>query len=258
MHSAEEIRRMVRAYYSGRADQSCCGGTCCHPAAESALETRSCCESAAVAVEEAVGSSLGCGIPVEYADLRAGETVVDLGSGAGGDVIRAAQRVGPRGRAIGVDMTAEMIWRARENARPLGIANAEFRLGEIEQLPLPDGAADVVISNCVINLVPDKLRAFREAFRVLKPGGRLVISDMVSRGPLPEEIRRNPDAWAACIAGASDLDEYLNMLRAAGFSQVELLAAGDASPGQVFSATVRAIKPGIQPQVIAGSGSSSK
>jgi len=231
MIRGDEIRQVVREHYAGRSATGCCAGTdCCSGTVEEGLEGFA-------------GPSLGCGNPLAYAVLRPGETVVDLGSGAGGDVLRAAWLVGPAGRAIGVDMTAEMIWKARENARRLGVLNAEFRLGEIEHLPLPEASADVAISNCVINLVPDKAVAFREVFRVLRPSGRLVVSDMVVRGPLPQSVLTDPAAWAACIAGAMDLADYLALIRAAGFTHVETVASTPGAPGQVFSATVRAVKP---------------
>ncbi len=179
MERADEIRQTVREYYAERASGgSCCAGiTCCAGAKSS---------------EDLLGSSLGCGTPLAAAEVQPGETVVDLGSGAGGDVLRAAQQVGARGRAIGVDMTPEMVWKARENAMRNSAANTEFYLGEIEHLPLADGSADVVISNCVVNLAPDKGAVFAEAFRVLRPGGRLIVADMVSEGPLPRgDARRS-------------------------------------------------------------------
>jgi ubiquinone/menaquinone biosynthesis C-methylase UbiE len=175
--------------------------------------------------------------------VRSGETVVDLGSGAGRETLLAAAEAGPAGRGIGIDMTPEMIFRARENARKTGVDNAEFRLGEIEHLPLADGEADVVISNCVINLVPDKSAAFREAFRILRRGGRLIVSDIVSNGQLPEQIRASMEAWAGCIAGAMDLEEYLAVIRAAGFADVEVIDPAGRSALPVFSATIRASKP---------------
>ena len=231
MIRGDEIRQVVREHYAGRTATGCCADTnCCDGTAKEGLQGF-------------IGPSLGCGSPLAYAALQSGETVVDLGSGAGGDVLRAAQRVGSSGRAIGVDMTPEMIWKARQNARRLDVTNAEFRLGEIEHLPLSEASADVIVSNCVINLVPDKALVFSEAFRALRPGGRLVVSDMVTPGSLPPSVRADPAAWAACIAGAVDLDEYLALIRAAGFERVETVASTPGRPGQVFSATVRAIKP---------------
>lgn len=227
----DEIKQTVREYYAGWvASTGCCSGS-------------GCCGVQQNAPEDFLGPSLGCGTPLAYADVKTGETVVDLGSGAGGEVLLAAQRVGPSGRAIGVDMTPEMISKAQENARRHGVTSAEFLPGEIEHLPMPDASADVVISNCVINLVPDKAQAFHEAYRVLKPGGRLVVSDIVSRGRLPEVIRRNAAAWAGCIAGAEDVDEYRTTIAGAGFENVETVASTPWVPGKVFSVTIRARKP---------------
>ncbi|MDR7464432.1 MAG: methyltransferase domain-containing protein, partial [Armatimonadota bacterium] len=184
--------------------------------------------------------SLGCGSPVEAADLGPGEVVLDLGSGRGLDALRAAERVGPRGRVIGVDMTPEMVWRARADAARLGYPQVEFRLGEIEALPLPEASVDVVISNCVLNLVPDKERAFREAFRVLRPGGRMVVADLVRQRPRPSGSPVDPKRWAACVDGAEVEEAYLERIRRAGFTAVEVLARGS---GEVFSITLRARKP---------------
>lgn len=236
----EQIRRQVRAHYAARSG----GGGCC---GEGPLAS-GCCGAPEVSaggevLEHFSGPSLGCGSPLEYAGVRSGEVVVDLGSGAGREVLLAARQAAPGGYAVGVDMTPEMVWKARENAERTGIANAEFRLGEIEHLPLADRSADVVISNCVINLVPDKRAAFREAFRVLRPGGRLVVSDIVTRGPIPETVRRSMEAWAACVGGALDLDDYLAAIRAAGFVDVEPVSTGT---GTVFSVTVRARKPAAE------------
>ncbi len=232
MISADQIRLKVSEHYKEALKVGHCGcGDCCDASELGELP------------DTFVGPSLGCGSPILYAGLRPGEVVVDLGSGAGGDVLRAAREVGPSGRGIGVDMTPEMIVAARTNAARAALANAEFRLGEIEHLPLADGSVDVVISNCVINLLPDKTRAFAEAHRVLRPGGRLVVSDMVSKGRLPEAMRNDPSAWAACIAGAIPAEEYTAAIEAVGFSEVAVLAAGDAAPGQVYSATIRATKP---------------
>jgi len=174
------------------------------------------------------GASLGCGNPLAIADLRPGEVVLDLGSGGGIDCFLAAKRVGPGGRVIGLDMTPDMIRLAQRNAKKVGASNVEFRLGEIEDIPLPDGSVDVVISNCVINLSPDKDMVFREVFRVLRPGGRLSVSDIVVQGELPQAIRDRLDAWAACVSGALEETEYLAKIRAAGFEQVDVLSRDQA------------------------------
>jgi len=171
---------------------------------------------------EAVLASLGCGNPTALAQLAAGETVLDLGSGGGIDVLLSAKRVGPTGRAYGLDMTDEMLALARENQRKSGIANVEFLKGEIEHIPLPDNSVDVIISNCVINLSADKDRVLGEAFRVLKPGGRLAVSDVVTRGVMPPEIRERVLLWVGCIAGALEEGDYRAKLTAAGFENVEL------------------------------------
>jgi SAM-dependent methyltransferase len=166
---------------------------------------------------EAVLASLGCGNPTALAQLNPGETVLDLGSGGGIDVLLSARRVGPAGKAYGLDMTDEMLALARENQRKAGVGNVEFLKGEIEHIPLPDGSVDVIISNCVINLSADKDQVLREAFRVLKPGGRLAVSDVVTRGEVPGAIRRSVELWIGCLAGALDEQDYLSKLAAAGF-----------------------------------------
>jgi arsenite methyltransferase len=179
--------------------------------------------------EEAVLASLGCGNPTALAQLNPGETVLDLGSGGGIDVLLSARRVGPNGKAYGLDMTDEMLALARENQRKSGIHNAEFLKGEIESIPLPDNSVDVVISNCVINLSADKDRVLRETFRVLKPGGRFAVSDVVVRGDVPESVRRSMEMWVGCIAGALHDDEYIGKLVKAGFSGIEI------EPTRVYS-----------------------
>lgn len=172
--------------------------------------------------ETAVLASLGCGNPTALAELHAGETVLDLGSGGGIDVLLSARRVGPTGKAYGLDMTDEMLALARENQRKAGVANVEFLKGEIEHIPLPDNSVDVIISNCVINLSADKDAVLREAFRVLKPGGRFAVSDVVVRGTVPDEVRRNMELWVGCIAGALEEREYETKLANAGFVEVGL------------------------------------
>lgn len=172
--------------------------------------------------EKAVLASLGCGNPTALVDLKAGETVLDLGSGGGIDVLLSARRVGPAGKAYGLDMTDEMLALARENQREAGIANVEFLKGEIENVPLPDNSVDVVISNCVINLSSDKDRVLREAFRVLRPGGRFAVSDVVVRGQVPDAVRQSMLLWVGCIAGALEETEYRAKLESAGFINVDL------------------------------------
>jgi arsenite methyltransferase len=179
--------------------------------------------------EAAVLASLGCGNPTALAQLNAGETVLDLGSGGGIDVLLSAKRVGPSGKAYGLDMTDEMLALARDNQRKAGVGNVEFLKGEIEHIPLPDNSVDVVISNCVINLSADKDRVLREALRVLKPGGRFAVSDVVVRGDVPAEIRRNVELWIGCIAGALQESEYRSKLGAAGFEEI------DVEPTRVYN-----------------------
>jgi len=220
-----DIKKTVQDQYGKIAST---GGSCCPSA--------SCCGGPAVvteigrkigyadsdlsAVPEGANLGLGCGNPIALASLKEGETVLDLGSGAGFDCFLAADRVGPKGKVIGVDMTPEMIERARENARRDGVENVEFRLGDIEHLPVEEGSVDVIISNCVINLAPDKGRVFREAFRVLKPGGRLMVSDIVLTRPLPEFVKNSIAAYVGCVAGAALKENYLQAMRQAGFQDV--------------------------------------
>ncbi len=179
--------------------------------------------------EEAVLASLGCGNPTALAKLAAGETVLDLGSGGGIDVLLSARRVGPTGKAYGLDMTDEMLALARENQRKAGVENVEFLKGEIESIPLPDNSVDVIISNCVINLSADKDKVLREAFRVLKPGGRFAVSDVVVRGDVPEQVRRSMEMWVGCIAGALKDSEYIGKLAKAGFDDI------DIEPTRIYS-----------------------
>jgi arsenite methyltransferase len=202
---------------------SCCGagpagGISCDPITSNLYD-----ESQAEQIpEEAMLASLGCGNPTALAQLNPGETVLDLGSGGGIDVLLSARRVGPNGKAYGLDMTDEMLALANENKRKAGAENVEFLKGEMESIPLPDSAVDVIISNCVINLSADKDRVLREAFRVLKPGGRFAVSDVVTRGEIAAEIRQNVLAWVGCVAGALEENEYRGKLAAAGFEQIEI------------------------------------
>jgi len=220
-----EIRKSVREGYAkvvkGR-------GSCCGPSASSSCDVdiskeAGYSEEELESVPQGANLGLGCGNPVALASLRKGEVVLDLGSGGGLDCFLAAQKVGPRGRVIGVDMTPEMIDRARVNMAKFNHKNVEFRLGEIENLPVADNAIDAVISNCVINLSPNKRRVFEEAFRVLKPQGRLMISDIVLSKKLPVAIRRSVEAYIGCISGAALKDEYLSTIRDAGFVDVNVM-----------------------------------
>jgi len=195
---------------------------------------------------EAAGLSLGCGNPVALASLRPGEAVLDIGSGAGLDVLLAARKVGPTGKSIGLDMTEAMIRRASQAAEQAGFSNVEFRLGDAEEMPLPDESVDVIISNCVINLTLDKGRVFREAYRVLRPDGRLMISDIVTDKPLPESVRSNADEWARCVGGAIPDEEYTRLIAEAGFERVLCIHGLDFrrfDDVRVYSANVSAIKP---------------
>ena len=194
---------------------------------------------------------LGCGSPTAVASLKKGEVVLDLGSGSGIDVFIAASKVGPKGKVIGVDMTKEMVGRAKRLAKSNGYKNVEFRLGEIEKLPVEDGSVDTIISNCVINLSTDKNKVFREALRVLKPGGRLTLSDIVAEKPVPAELKEDLDAWSACIAGALEKSDYLGKMTDAGFGKVEITAerdfyvetVEDRKQHKFLSITVKAHKP---------------
>jgi arsenite methyltransferase len=267
-----EIKEVVREKYGQAAlrvnagGSSCCGASaaldgCCDPITSNLYDAAQTGELPA----EAVLASLGCGNPTALAQLRPGETVLDLGSGGGIDVLLSARRVGPAGKAYGLDMTDEMLALARENQRKAGVENAEFLKGEIEHIPLPDNSVDVVISNCVINLSGDKDRVLREAFRVLKPGGRFAVSDVVTRGPVPEDVRKNMLLWVGCIAGALEDYQYVAKLARAGFENIEVEptrvydiedartflggqgvdvdAMAPAVDGKFMSAFIRAVKP---------------
>lgn len=267
-----DIKEIVKEKYGQAALRVKTGGSSCCGASPSGIGqcdpiTRNLYEASQTTgiPEDAVLASLGCGNPTALAQLNPGETVLDLGSGGGVDVLLSAKRVGPTGKAYGLDMTDEMLALANENKRKAGAENVEFLSGEIEDIPLPDNSVDVIISNCVINLSADKDRVLREAFRVLKPGGRVAVSDVVTRGAIPEEIRQKVLLWVGCIAGALEENEYRSKLNAAGFVQIdveptrvyrvadarEFLAAGgidvDAIAPQVdekfMSAFIRAVKP---------------
>ena len=224
-----EIRKAVRKGYAkiAKQDSSCCSPavSCCGSAnlAQNIGRDIGYTEEELKAVPEGANLGLGCGNPVALASLKEGETVLDLGSGAGFDCFLAADKIGENGRIIGVDMTPEMIEKGRENARKGNYTNVEFRLGEIENLPVADNSVDVVISNCVINLAPDKSRVFREAFRVLKPSGRLMVSDIVLLKELPDFIKNSIEAYIGCLSGAMMRDEYIGAIKAVGFQDVRII-----------------------------------
>ena len=258
-----QIKEMVRARYGGIAtasETSCCApaaSSCCGPEATSHDKARRMgySEAELAAVPEGANLGLGCGNPQAIAAMQPGETVIDLGSGAGFDCFLAARQVGDAGQVIGVDMTHEMLKKARDNAARIGAANVEFRLGELENLPVADNTADVVISNCVINLVPDKEQVFREAFRVLKQGGRLAVSDIINTAPLSAELQSDPSLLCSCVAGAAPADRVENWLSVAGFVDVRVTPKPESreliktwAPGRnlenhIVSAMVEARKP---------------
>ena len=258
MDSAE-IKEMVRNRYGSiaTASASCCAPattSCCSPEQEKSARMGYSDEELN-AVPDGANLGLGCGNPQAIAALKPDEVLIDLGSGAGFDCLLAARQIGPEGRVIGVDMTHEMLAKARDNATRIGAANVEFRLGEIEHLPIADATGDVIISNCVINLVPDKAQVFREAFRVLKPGGRLAISDVVNTAPLPAEVRADGALLCGCVAGAAPVARIEAWLADAGFVDVRVTPKPESreliatwAPGRgiedfVVSATVEARKP---------------
>ena len=283
MTQTQDIQQIVKEKYGEAARRVTQGGAAASCRGAVAAPSSSCCATGPLAgtdpitrdlydavqtgglPEAAVLASLGCGNPTALAELRAGEVVLDLGSGGGIDVLLSAKRVGPTGRAYGLDMTDEMLALARDNQRQAGATNVEFLKGEIEHIPLPDASVDVIISNCVINLSADKDRVLAEAFRVLKPGGRFAVSDVVTRGAIRPEIRASAMAWVGCVAGALDEDDYRHKLAAAGFSDIgveptriytaqdarEFLSANgldtsvvsDEMDGKFLSAFIRAVKP---------------
>jgi SAM-dependent methyltransferase len=267
-----EVKEVVREKYGQAAlrvqtgSSSCCGAGaaldgCCDPITSNLYDAA----QTGILPKDAVLASLGCGNPTALAELHAGETVLDLGSGGGIDVLLSARRVGPTGKAYGLDMTDEMLALARDNQRKAGAENVEFLKGEIEHIPLPDNSVDVIISNCVINLSGDKDQVLREAFRVLKPGGRFAVSDVVTRGEVPVEVRKNMLLWVGCIAGALEDSEYTAKLAGAGFEAIDIEptrvysiedartflsgqgidvdAMAPAVEGKFLSAFIRAVKP---------------
>src|SRR5438876_627811 len=251
----DELKAVVRDKYgkaalkvTGGAGASCCDATA--RAADPITSNIYGCGETAELPAEAVAASLGCGNPTALAQLNPGEVVLDLGSGGGIDVLLSARRVGPTGKAYGLDMTDEMLALARENQRKAGVANVEFLKGEIESIPLPDASVDVIISNCVINLSADKRRVLAEAFRVLKPGGRFAVSDVVVRGALPAAVRRDVELWVGCVAGALEEVEYRRLLAEVGFEAIGIEPTrihefddARAVGGELFSAFVWAHKP---------------
>jgi arsenite methyltransferase len=274
----EDVKAIVREKYGAAARRaasgaagSCCGPSCgCGPEAADPI-TRDLYDAATASSlpETAVQASLGCGNPTALAELREGEVVLDLGSGGGIDVLLSARRVGPTGKAYGLDMTREMLELARRNAAEAGATNVEFLEGDMEHIPLPDESVDVVISNCVVNLAADKAQVLREAFRVLKPGGRFAVSDVVVRGEVPPEVRRSMELWIGCVAGALEEREFEGLLRDAGFQDpsleptriyeaedarsfleeagLDVDALAGAVAGRFMSAFVRARKPAEGP-----------
>ena len=271
MQSEISVKEQVKEKYGSAARavaqsgnvQACCdpGLRCCDPITTNLYSA----DQTGIVPEKAVKASLGCGNPTALIDLRAGETVLDLGSGGGIDVLLSARRVGPTGKAYGLDMTDDMLALARENQKQAAVANCEFLKGEIENIPLPNNSVDVVISNCVINLSADKDRVLRETFRVLKPGGRFAVSDVVVRGSVPDEVRKSMLLWVGCIAGALEENDYIAKLKAAGFEDptveptreyniedarqflteagVNVDAIAPQVNGKFFSAFLRATKP---------------
>lgn len=233
----QDVKSHVRERYAKKS-------ACCDGVATASLGYTP--DQIAAVPEEVSSASLGCGSPVGLAELKPGERVLDLGSGAGLDVFLASREVGPTGLVYGVDFTPEMLERARASARREGLDNVEFLEGDIEAIPLPEASVNVVISNCVINLAPDKSAVFREAHRVLAPGGRFVVADMLAKAPLPASLVEDPEAWGSCLAGAIPEGDYVSALREAGFAEVEVRRAGEAGDTccgpEVFSALVLAKK----------------
>lgn len=226
MKNSDQIKELVKEKYGEIAVESqasgCCSTSCCGGTADEAINLVSEDYQSLEGYAKEADLGLGCGVPTQFANLKAGETVVDLGSGAGNDCFVARAAVGSEGKVIGLDMTGQMVAKARENAEKLGYNNVEFRLGEIENMPITDNTADVILSNCVLNLVPDKQKAFEEIYRITKPGGRFCISDIVVEGTLPPKLLGLADLYIGCVAGAIDEHDYLQHVKNAGFINVEV------------------------------------
>lgn len=227
METSEQLKQIVKDKYSEIADQSreenassCCGSGCGCATIDEAVMAEDYTRLEGYVADADLG--LGCGLPTEYAQIKEGDVVVDLGSGAGNDAFVARSVTGPNGKVIGVDFTEKMIAKARANAEKLGYNNVEFRYGDIEHMPVNENVADVVVSNCVLNLVPDKAKAFAETFRILKPGGHFSVSDIVLKGQLPEGLRTSAEMYAGCVSGAIQQDEYLQVVQQAGFRGIKL------------------------------------
>ncbi len=258
MKNAEELREVVREKYAeiALADQSenksCCTPACCTDGNKNSMADS---YEGLSGYEPSADLGLGCGLPTEYAAIRKGDVVVDLGSGAGNDCFVARAETGEKGRVIGIDMTPEMIKRARKNVQSLGYSNVEFRLGEIEHVPVSSDEADVVVSNCVLNLVPEKTEAFAEIFRILKPGGHFSISDIVLTAPMHDSLKKIAELYSGCVSGAIPKEEYLDIIRAGGFINVRIQKAKPITLPEEFLAgylspeemeVVRVTKPGIE------------
>jgi len=246
-----EVKAFVKKRYSEIAEtEGCCCGSSCSIDAINQTKNIGYTEEELESIPKSAVLGLGCGNPTAIVGLKEGETVLDLGSGAGIDAFLAAKKVGKNGKVIGVDLTEPMIMKAKEAAKKNGYNNVDFRLGDIENLPVDDASVDVVISNCVVNLTEDKEKAFREAYRVLKKGGRMLISDIVTDGNIPDDIRKSYLAWAGCIAGALEKNEYLESIRKAGFRTVEIASENQYSEpgidkrivGKIISVKVKAVK----------------
>ena len=244
--SESEVKELVKEHYAevAKGTSSCCDDSCCSPK-ETKLYAL---EEVEGLPDEAVMASAGCGNPTAIGELKAGETVVDFGSGGGIDCFLAERAVGSEGKVIGVDMTPDMVDLARSNAKKLGLSNVEFHLTEMEHTPIPDASVDVIISNCVINLAPDKDAVFKEAFRILKPGGRVYISDMLLVKDMPDEARADMSNWVACLGGTEPKDVYFGRMRDAGFGDMEIISdkpweGSETWASSVHSMNIKAFKP---------------